>query len=123
MPKGRKRTKEDYDDEIKNAAKRMKKYPEHLRAARNNSTWLNFLEDIGVKTIQTPKGGDFWENVRSEINKPEQIWSPQQLIERGAVSITRESKYGKKWYVYRNIDTGQFVSPKTLTNKRMRGRI
>ena len=61
--------KRDYEREIEEAAKRMKKYPEHLKSARHSSEWKNFLINIGLepKAVSSPSGSDFWEKVRNQI--------------------------------------------------------
>ena len=66
---GKKRTAEDYEREIEEAAKRMKKYPEHLRSARTSRVWNDFLIDIGVKPeiVKSKSGSDFWEQVREQL--------------------------------------------------------
>lgn len=67
MPKGRKRTQAEYEKEIEEAAERMKKKPEHLKSAKDNATWLEHLENIGVTTTGTKQGQSFWEKVRNKI--------------------------------------------------------
>ena len=75
MPHGhRTRSQADYEREIEDAAKRMKKYPEHLRSARTSSEWKDFLIDIGVKPeiVNSKSGSDFWKQVREKINPRQQ---------------------------------------------------
>ena len=69
MAKGRKRTKAEYESEIEEAAKRMKKYPEHKKSAKNSQEWSDFLIDIGVneKVVDSEAGSKFWNDVREEI--------------------------------------------------------
>lgn len=66
MPKGRKRTPEEYEKEILEAVKRMRKHKESLSASRNSSDWLDFLDNLGVGTTDSEQGQDFWEKVRLE---------------------------------------------------------
>jgi len=67
MSKGRDR---DYEREVIEAAKRMKKYPEHLRSARDSDVWKDFLINIGVKEdiVDSSSGSDFWESVREKVD-------------------------------------------------------
>lgn len=69
MPKGgRKRTQEDYEREIVEAAKRIRKHgKESLAAARDSGEWLDFLDSIGIATTQSSAGQDFWGKVRGEM--------------------------------------------------------
>ena len=67
MPKGRKRTQKEYENEIEEAAKRMQKHPESLESARNSGAWLDFLDDIGIRTIVNRPGLDFWKQVRDKM--------------------------------------------------------
>jgi len=68
MPKGRKRTAEDYEREIEETAKRMKANPEYLRSARNNSVWYDFLDGIGIDIHNaSPSRVGFFEDVRVAI--------------------------------------------------------
>lgn len=57
------------EEEIKDAAKRMKKYPEHLRSAKTSKLWQDFLLNIGInpKIIGSQQGERFWQKVRKEI--------------------------------------------------------
>lgn len=61
----------DYEREIQEAADRMRKRPEHLKAARTNRSWLNFLINVvGVEpeaTIST-NAQNFWKKVQEKIN-------------------------------------------------------
>ena len=94
MPKGRKRTQEEYDREIEEAAKRMQKRPEHLKAARNSKQWLDFLDNIGV-TVESGSKQDFWEKVRGQIKPPP---------EKADVSIY-------SWYSVKRKPVVQYRSP------------
>ena len=101
MPKGRKRTKEDYEKEIEETAKRMQKRPEHLKSARNNTTWLAFLDNIGVSTIETKQGQSFWERVRSKIKPTKPTWKqPYTNL------VTKQTSY--------RDSKGRFVSPASI---------
>lgn len=124
MPKGRK--KRDYDKEIEEAAERMRKRPEHLQSARNRSAWKRFLVNIGVipESMSSDRGSAFWEDVRQAISPPVVYYSTQELIERGIREetgklyrdakghFTKEAEGNTPVSLYRNIDTGQFVSRK-----------
>lgn len=69
MPKGG-RGQRDYEKEVEDAIKRMRKYKEHLRSARDSDSWVNFLDKIGVNPLsfESEKGSAFWEEVRSKID-------------------------------------------------------
>lgn len=101
MPKGRKRTKEEYEKEIEEIAKRMQKRPEHLKTAKNNATWLAFLDNIGVSTIETAQGKSFWEKVRSKIVPVKPTWK-----EPYTNLVTKQTSYRDK--------SGKFVSPASI---------
>lgn len=101
MPKGRKRTKEEYEEEVEEAAKRMKKYPEHLKAAKNNTTWLTFLDNIGVATTETKQGQGFWDRVRSKIKPTRPTWREPYIN-----PATKQTSYRDK--------SGRFVSPASI---------
>lgn len=135
MPKGkRKRTQEEYDKEVLEAVKRMRKYPEHLRSARQSSTWFDFLGNIGVNpdTLESQSGQNFWGRVRGEINSQEQAMRAlrQRLAEadirrlaergisveygkvyRGASGRFTSTPTDKPVAIYRDV-RGRFVSPK-----------
>lgn len=103
-------------EEVERAAKRMKKFPEHLRSARDSDTWKDFLIGIGVKT----SGAPFWEDVREEVVESEVGFTPKQL-ERSNIIIStvyrdNKGKFTKdvtenRVIVYRSAKTGRFVSP------------
>ena len=123
MPRGRRsRTKEDYEREIEEAATRIKKYPEHLRSARTSSIWNDFLIDIGVKPeiVKSKSGGDFWDKVRNRVEEKELGITYRQAAEHGADIETyeRTSSKGKVFtqIAFRNMETGRFVSRKSLEN-------
>ena len=86
MPKGRKRTQEEYNQEIEEAARRMEKYPEHLKSARTSNTWNDFLINIGVnpKAVDSKPGDNFWNKVREEIN-------PRQAERRNIYQEARQA--------------------------------
>lgn len=102
MSKGRKRTHADYEREIKEAAKRMKKWPEHKRSARDSDTWKEFLQSIGI----TNSDAGFWQDVRREI-KPLRISSIQPLTQRQL-----NENLVKVIKTYRD-EKGHFTSKKT----------
>jgi len=126
MPKGRKRTDADYDRETEEAAKRMNKYPEHLRSARNSKTWSDFLVNIGVKEeiVESKSGSVFWDKVRDRVQEREMPISYRQAAEHGAdieTNYYRDTKgritktdTGKPVFIYRNMETGRFVSKESL---------
>lgn len=69
MPKGnRKRTEEEYEREIEEASKRIRKHRENITSARDSDTWIDFLTDtFGVSPQAVNNGQDFWESVRQDI--------------------------------------------------------
>lgn len=97
----------DYEKEIREAAQRMKKYPEHLKAAKHSSVWYKFLLEIGVDvgTVETKKGKVFWEKVRTTITPKIIEYTPRQLAEANVEMI-----FG----IYRDVK-GRFTSKKTDT--------
>ena len=74
------------ENEIEEAAKRMEKYPEHLKSARTSDTWNDFLINIGVnpKTVDSKQGSSFWNKVREEIN-------PRQAERRSLYQEARQA--------------------------------
>lgn len=100
MPRNKKRTAEEYEKEIEQAAKRMRKKKEHLASARNSDTWLEFLENIGVGTTETEQGQDFWEKVRIDIigdkissitdRMTQEAREPEKIIK---YNLSRQVKY------------------------------
>jgi len=67
MPKGSKTR--DYEREIEEASNRMRKYPEHLKSARRNDTWYEFLSNIEISQdiLDSPSGQSFWDSVQNKI--------------------------------------------------------
>ena len=126
MPKGKKRTAEDYEREIEEAAKRVQKYPEHLRSARTSSIWNDFLVDIGVKPeiVKSKSGNDFWDKVRNRVEEKELGITYRQAAEHGAdieTGIFRDAKgkftkevTDRPVVLFRSMETGRFVSRKSL---------
>lgn len=117
MPKGKKRTNEEYEKEIEEAAKRMKKYPEHLKAARYSSEWVEFLSNIGIGTTESKEGSDFWEKVRNKVNIHEHGLSVRRMAELNVEPFHWTSKTGKPVNQYRDKETGRFISRKTLDKR------
>ena len=79
--------KRDYEKEIEDAAKRMRKYPEHLKAARTNQTWIDFLIDVaGVDPNATTsaKAQNFWKEVQEKIE-------PKQAQRRSLYQEARQA--------------------------------
>ena len=129
MPKGKKRTAEDYEREIEEAANRMQKYPEHLRSARTSNLWNDFLVDIGIKheIVKTKSGSDFWDKVRNKVEVRELGITYRQAAEHGADietgvfrdakgRFTKEAKGNIPVVSFRSMETGRFVSRKSLEN-------
>ena len=110
MPKGRKRTTEEYEREIEEAAKRMKKHPEFLRSARTSDEWQDFLQDIGVTTYKA----DFWESVRDKVYIKEVGFTQRRLDEERVSYEQYVRSSGKTQTIFRSNETGRFVSPKTI---------
>ena len=127
MTRNRKRTSEDYEREIEEAAKRMQKYPEHLRAARTSHTWNYFLIDIGLKSeiVKSESGGAFWDKVRNRVEVKELGITYRQAAEHGADIVTGVYRDTKGKFTtkaegnisvvsFRSMETGRFVSRKSL---------
>ena len=100
-----KRSKEDYEREIEEAAKRMKKYPEYLEATKDSEDWIDFLKSIGITT----SGADFWQDVRDRAYKKEVGFKPRVLQEHRVEYDPRGR--GSK---FRSNETGRFVSRESL---------
>lgn len=70
------RTGHTSQKELRDAIERMNKHPEAKQRAEDNKNWRDFLRDIiGIRpaSLNSSKGQDFWESVRSGIearNKP-----------------------------------------------------
>ncbi len=112
MPKGGK--KRDYDKEIREAAERMKKRPESLKAARDSDRWISFLENIGInpEILDSDNGLAFWEEVREVIQPPTIYYDYEELEERGIKREQYERKdTGKSHVIFRGAG-GRFVSGK-----------
>ena len=127
MPKGgRKRTQAEYEKEIIEAAKRIQKYQEALKSARQSETWFDFLTDIGVNSdiLESKQGKDFWNDVARNITGKEPAVHPtaRQVAEANSqveqVRYKREFKGGRignvSYTVFRNKTTGRFVSAKDI---------
>jgi len=84
MPKGRKRTEEEYEREIEEASKRIRKKKENIKTARTNATWQEYLTDVlGVSPKALDNGKDFWESVR------------ERTLEFDTRAIQRRSRYSE----------------------------
>ena len=84
MPKGRKRTQEEYEREIEEASKRIRKKKENIKTARTNATWQDYLIDVlGVSPKAVSNGKDFWESVR------------ERTLEFDTKAIKRRSRYSE----------------------------
>ena len=127
MAKGK--GKRDYEREIEEAARRMQKYPEHLRSARTSSIWNDFLIDIGVKEeiVKSKSGSDFWDKVRNRVEEKELGITYRQAAEHGADietgifrdakgRFTKEAEGNIPVVLFRNMETGRFLSRKSLEN-------
>ena len=104
----------------------MLKQPEGLKSARSNTTWLDFLADLGIGNAENKvkgekrdmSGSDFWSAVRKKLApaKPARI-TKRTIAEHGIVkNYGRRLKSGKRQVVYRSYETGQFISIKSLKN-------
>ena len=126
MPRRKEGTPES---EVEEAANRMQKYPEHLRSARTSSTWQKFLIDIGVKPeiVKSKSGSDFWDKVRNKVEKKELGITYRQAAEHGAGietgifrdakgRFTKEAEGNIPVVSFRSMETGRFVSRKSLEN-------
>ena len=102
MPKGRKRTEAEYEREIEEAAKRIKKHKEGLTSARDSEEWLEFLQDKGITTTDSKEGQDFWEKVRDKMpvmqRREERKTGYEELREAGIpADIARQARdWGSK---------------------------
>lgn len=86
MPKGRKRTPEEYNDEMKEASKRMRKHKEARRSARDDDTWQEFLLDtIGINpnSISPANGQKFWSDVQADVLTYDRVTKYAKLREAG----------------------------------------
>lgn len=138
MPKGKRKSIDE--DEIEDAARRMQKHVEHLRAAGSSVAWVEFLENIGVNPdiMKSKTGGNFWENVRQVLKpipkyvpardklgrfrKPDipyqkqpkvrpPTYAPRELIDRGIKQeVIHRESTDKPITVFRDMDTGRFIS-------------
>lgn len=120
MPKGRKRTKEEYDKEIIAAAKRIGKKREARQAAKGNTTWINYLLDVlnvNPDAVESDAGSKFWKSVREEISPPLPAPTQRQLTEARATVYqnpeTRQVSY--------RASTGRFVKRSDIIEGRIIG--
>lgn len=134
MPKGGKRKGGTPEEEVWDAVKRMRKYPEHLESARNKSTWYNFLSEIGIyqDILESESGKGFWDRVRTKIIAEEKTpvsyrdITVRMLREANVKIETSFAIYrsptgkftteptGEKMLILRSKETGRFVSRKKL---------
>lgn len=119
MPKGgKKRTKEEYEEEIEDAVKRFKKYPERLRYAGSSSEWQEFLSNIGIVQSSINGGSDFWEGVREKTIA--KIPAVRTYENRTVYRETYQERmiyrevYSEIKTIYRDPRTGRFVSRNIL---------
>lgn len=126
MPKG-KRRKRDYEREIEEAAKRMRKYPEYLEAAMYSEDWQDFLLNVvGINpdSMDSKAGKEFWENVRDKIPEYDVGYTTRYLEEQNVEVVTGvfRDEHGKftsevtekPVYTFRDLESGQFRSPKSF---------
>lgn len=126
MARGKKGTPEN---EIEDAAKRIKRYPEHLRAASSSKEWNSFLLDIGINQdiVESDKGNKFWQKVRVRIIEDETGYTEKGLAEQGIVRVAgiyrgaggkfTTTPTDKPVLVFRSYETGKFVSPKNIERR------
>lgn len=70
MPHGRKRTQAEYEREIEEASKRIRKKRENIKSARDSDTFRDFLTNtFGVSPQALNNGADFWESVRENVHQ------------------------------------------------------
>lgn len=118
MPKGN-RGKRDYEREIEEAARRMRKYPEHLRAAIDSEEWRAFLMDIGIKPeiLDFDRGRGFWDSVRDKVVEPFiSGFTLRGLAEQGVIIAPIKYKSGEQVRL-REYGTGKFTSQKKLEKR------
>jgi hypothetical protein len=119
-----------YEKEIEDAAKRIKTYPESLKAARDSDIWIEFLTDVvnvNPATVESDKAQNFWDDVRFKLMKTEISFTPRDLAEANVDLITgiyRDAKgrftktvTDKPVYSYRDMETSRFVSKKTIESR------
>ena len=129
MPKGRrrKRTEEEYDKEMLDTIKRIKKkHPEYLKRAKDSDIWIEFLAGIDI-TLDTDAKADYFERVREAIAPLEvkpRITDFRPIVYTKAL-IKPEMSYrdpvtneftgkvtAKAHVVYRDAETGRYISHK-----------
>lgn len=115
----------DYEREMKEAANRMRKYPEHLKAAYDSKEWRQFLLDIGVEPEAINANVSFWDSVRGEVSGG---FTKRGLAEQGVEVITGKIYRNEKGQFtkevtsrpvayYRGYETKKFISPKKLEKR------
>ena len=117
----KKRTAEEYDDEIEKTAKRMRKKREALRSASDSGTWLEFLDNLGID-VSSPARLDFFEKVRNAVRPPSiipSVWKSYltgggysvSAMQEARVVITSHERKGQRQIVFRD-SSGKFTSGK-----------
>lgn len=104
MPRGGKRKGGTPEEEVDDAASRMRKRPEHLKSARSSEAWQGFLSDLGIMTREA----DFWERVRDKIyvDPRPTVKFVLKMQERG-VSVEYIVKRG--YAIHRDMKSGRFT--------------
>jgi len=93
MPRGRKRTSEEYEREIEEASKRIRKKKENIKTARTNVIWQEYLTDVlGVSPKALDNGKDFWESVRKRTLE----FDRRAIVRRNRYSELRKVGYTAK---------------------------
>ena len=93
MPKGRKRTPEEYEREIEEASKRIRKNKENIKSARKDSTWRDYLLNVfGASPQSIDAGKDFWKSVRERTLE----FDTRAIKRRSAYSELRQAGYTPK---------------------------
>lgn len=91
MPKGRKRTSEEYEREIQEASKRMRKHKESLRASRDSESWIDFVRDVMDIPIETQAREVFFEKVREDVQHYD-----REFVRRTSYAELREAGFTAK---------------------------
>jgi hypothetical protein len=102
------------EQEVEEAAQRMRKHPESLRAARDNKDWLDFLlnvADVNPETVESKRGQAFWQDVQNKVIEQSTTFTVRQLAEANVeVGIGKVREH----IFYKSKETGRFVSPKSI---------
>ena len=92
MPKGRKRTPEEYEREIEEASKRIRKNKENIKSARDDDTWQDYLLNVfGASPQSVNAGQDFWDSVKERT-----LQFDREVARRSSYSKLRQASVPAK---------------------------